>query len=1806
MSKVIEAALAKGFEHGFDQFVKAFSGPNVNQVMRGVQQTINKSFNTSTATTGAKALTKSLNGASQEAYNLSEALGRIGRLEKEVAAAQYRARSEERQASITARDRFNRDAQFRIETLKGENSRAASAAQGLAQQQVVSARYAGKQRVLVTQEVLRTIGRLEKALGATLAGTARTATSAISRTFSALGSALRRNNTEFTQGLSTSLNRRETIMRESFSNQEKIVRNSVIRQERQLNELRTAASRGVAGAVTGRGVGVGIGAVAGGAGLLGLLSAGFSRFSDLERINKQFLALTGNISDTNLLMEQVKQFAKETPFDLVGVADLAKGFLAIKTPVDQVLPRVQAIADAVALTGGGVDQLNGVQRALGQIVSAGRLQGDELNQLAENLPGLNIRQILADQLTNGDVPALIALQEAGELSADAVVNGLITGLATDERLKGASGDLAKTLGGRVANLKESFADFGAAIIGTVVVPLKAAVTITQTALQSMSDFIKGENLGPILTLVRDAAKGAAIGIAALGVAKGAAEAVKLLALSAKLLLSPFGLLVVGVGLVGAAISVLMGRSEPLRLAISKLGVYLEAIGNIIVALVQPALDAVTRFIDEKAIPAVTRFADYIGTHLLGALDATIAFVRNTAIPAIVGLAKVVGETAVTAFTFLTEKAKAFFGFVRPFIQPAIEGFHQLANAIGAAFGGDFSGLRDGAANAIAGVATTVATIAASVGEALLPVGQKVLGFFTKLSSPENVSKFAGAFLDVVEQIGFIIGNIISDPLVFKVAAGLAAAGVVLAFRLLKGFAEGIISNIPELASLIGDALGSALELAFDNIGKVILVGTALALAGPKLFRLFTAFGQGGGKAMVAGFGSSLSGLSLASAKAFFGGPNGFVSLAKTNGQTAAKEMIREFNRNNNLLTTGGQSAISKQGFFVSPKNLEDSRAAVVKLKNSLGEAGTKALELRNRMNENVAFIRGSAGVIRGIGDNFAHATATGATGFTRLRDTFKLVMTDLRAVASAQGTTIGQALGTALRSAASTAVAGVGGFLAGKSAGESGGNVGLTTLTAGLTGLAVGGPVVGAVAAGASLIGAAFGAAGAKAKEFKENVKQLASGLKDDLTNAVEKGAISLDKLKAGLIGFGDVAGLDSLAATFKDELGGDGVKALDAFGLSFADNLLPIIRQGGDLDVMKDKLRTAFLTAATSSAEFSDRFGDSASKIAGLISDLIKPGGGSSFEDLLTSITTLDGDNSIENLVRNNEPFVKDLINTSGDLTRAVEVTKGALEDLNSSSRVFGTGITPPKLTTSNIETSFDTVDARLKESTLLAELAYEQLNKVFNPSTGTQVVQAQAISTAANLGSQSQSIIDGGGTDSVKQANQVLNRDDLTKVINDALAGAGDGVVFDEASATAYVQPIIDAYLSAFNDPNVTAFVKADLEKNLPSLFPAFDNVKTSEAAKEMNERVNAYLKDHPSLVNVDPDVVGALEAGVQLRQGYVQAVEAGPAPKPPGIDKKKVKDDGKEAGSNMGTGFVEGITGKLAAVAAAAAALAQKATTTAKYNLKISSPSKVFREIGSNVGLSLALGVDDTAEEVTSKVADLVDKIVKAAKGGLSNAQSAMQQLGSQLFGAMTGSGGALNTGSALNAVKTGVVNAIQSVVTNFESQFGQLASIGSKIGEGGTPSASESNLFNELQAGGLFSLDPNSLLGGANLASLTSAFDAIAELGQTLLDQGNDAGTVADELNKQVAALVATATKLGFNSTDILALADALGLSTEALAEFVDQLKNVQTVEQTAPERQTLPNYITNKIYLPTGDPQAAAMAVANRQASWVFG
>lgn len=1856
IARLIEKALGDGADRGaaaMDRALNAGKGKAaVNKLAKDLNEALSKSSLKGIASMG-KELQSTLNNASKEAYNLTRALQLAGNEAKVIAANQYRARSIDRAAAITQREIISREAQQKLEVQRGANSRLAIEAQRAAQTQIIATRTAGKQRVALTQATLQTIGRLEKGLGVTIAGVARTMTSGISKAFSSITPLLRRNNNAFTEGLTPALRSRETIINNSFSRQERELRSSVLRQERQLTELRTITSKGVLGAVSGRGVGLGIAGIAGGIGIASLVSTGYQDAVNFgEQVNKNkvvfgefidaILAFTSQAPTALGATQAAALEATGTFGNLFRSLGLAGGQSAmLSVSLTQIATDLSSfnnvpVEDAfLALRSGLVGESEPL-RKFGIDVSDARLRHEAF------LLGIS------------DGKSVLTAAQKAQAAYSAIVK--------DSAL--AQGDFARTAneGANAARVRQASILQLVSSLERKFLPVITAANIAlgKTA-AGLTAFVEGK-VGPGLLIVRDALKGMAAGMLAVVAAKGAIEVVKLLAVTSKLLLTPMGAVLVAAGLLGAAISVLSTRSKPLHDAFVKLADKAGAVAAKVRDFFTPAVKAAMSFVTDTAIPAVISFADYVGTHLMSALTAAADFITKTVVPAVQNFAGTVRDDLTKAWAFVSEKADAFFQKVLPFLRPAIEGFKVLATAIGTAFGGDFSGLRNGAANALSGIGATVASIAATVAKALLPIGKQVLDFFAEVFSPPNLKKMAMAVLGFVEEVGRIIGSIVSDPLFIKAVLGIAAAAVIIGAKFIQGFAEGVIANLPKLVSMIGDGLLAGLGAVLSN-PEIILAAIAIGPLAARLFQRFRGVGESAGSGLSVGLRTK-----LADAGGFLSGLFGGSGSAAAKAKASLKKELDGINRE--ITALGGKKL--GFGFNLNDQSIVKARDALTKLKSGFTDAEIAGRKFRQSIEQGLTAVGGIVGglgkalggVAKLIAAPFKAVIDSGAlnqfgglgaksfltslkdglsSGASLIAQGLKGAWSALRTLAQEQGRSIGGVIGGAIGSAA---MIGLSAFVGGKAEGAAGGNGAFGALTAGLTGLALGGPVIGLASAGVSLIGTAIGHASREAKRFKELVKQVASALRDDLKKAAEDGTISIEKLTTGMVGIGDVSGLAAFRQTVKDALGADGIEALDKFGLTWETDLKPIFESGGDLDVIKQKMRDTFFSAAGSSDEFAARFGKNAGKVAQVLADIARPGGPTTIDDWVDAsaagFDTVEG--RFASAIKAQAGYLQGVLDTSGDLTKAADATKKALDDINASSRVFA------DFKPGTVVGSLDTVEKHVRAINDITLVANDQLDALFNQGvTPAALAQAKAISAAANLGQSLQSTATNGGMNQVTAANFTINKAELSKTIGDALRDAPAGTIVDDASARAYVQPIIDAYLSGITDPALAAQIKADLEKSLPALFPTFDNKKTADASAAEAQKISDYMTknfpavditkfdfntakaltdlgltvddvkqyvaDHPALAGVTFDeqaaaLVGSKMAGA-TQEGYAASQHPLPMPTPT-VDLTAAHTKGAGLGAAIANGTKDGIDAKIAVVVAKAVKMVNDSIDAAKFAARVRSPSRKFYEIGQFIGQGLANGIADTTQDVTSVVSKVVEDAIKAATEKAGGISTAMSTASAALFGALVGSGAGLNTTAPLTNAQAGITNAVQSLLSTVGSNAQTVWDVNAKKAKDLT--AADKNILGE----SAFSLNVNDVIGASNLQALTGAFDAIATLGQTLLAQGQDANTVAATLQRQVEDLIRTAVNLGFSQADVLALADSLGLSSDALAAFIQQLNDVQNAVPAATNPNRLPDvglmtpgvpiskhgqtrHVEVNVYPQTTDPSAIALGVANRLA-----
>jgi hypothetical protein len=472
-------------------------------------------------------------------------------------------------------------------------------------------------------------------------------------------------------------------------------------------------------------------------------------------------------------------------------------------------------------------------------------------------------------------------------------------------------------------------------------------------------------------------------------------------------------------------------------------------------------------------------------------------------------------------------------------------------------------------------------IAYAVGQALYPVGQKILTFFKDLFSGPNLKKYASAFLGLVEEIGRIIGTIVSSPAFLKAVAAIAAAAVIIGFRFVEGLARGIASNLPELVGMLRDGLVAGLKALWSN--PLILVSAiVLAPLAARLFSLFRNMGTGAGTGFTAGLKTAMTG-ARGGAAALFGGLSGAV----TSNALAANRAFRKEQQNliNQTRILGGDTSI------ISPRTMDEARAQLKRLGEGVTETQMKALRWRDTMQQAGIAVKG---VFSGLGqtlkaigpalaapirgyvaalkatDVYTGPGTSGAKAFAgafrsslsaskaQLVDGLRGSLSALENFAHSQGNSIGKQLALGVQRGATVALAAVGGFLAGKAEGASGGSGITSALTAGLVGASVGGPLVGAVAAGASVIGTAFGKAEHAAKVFKERMSEIGSTVRGDLEAALKSGKIAVLDFKSAFSLKGDEGLTDEITSLLKT----DTKQALQDAGVS-AQELMAAFREG-------------------------------------------------------------------------------------------------------------------------------------------------------------------------------------------------------------------------------------------------------------------------------------------------------------------------------------------------------------------------------------------------------------------------------------------------------------------------------------------------------------------------------------------------------------------------------------------------------------------------------------------------------------------
>lgn len=189
--------------------------------------------------------------------------------------------------------------------------------------------------------------------------------------------------------------------------------------------------------------------------LIGLLQQGAAAWLDyaskLEQTKIAFTSLLGSGEKANKLLQEIQQFAKSTPFEFAGLAQVAQRFVGVNVEASKVIPLMRDIGNIVAATGETTqERLSGVANAISQSISKQKASAEEMEQLAEK--GIPAWNLLAEAL--GKPQAEVRkLAEQGKISSDVMIAALQK--ISREKYGDAMEKQSKTFAGAMSNIKDS-------------------------------------------------------------------------------------------------------------------------------------------------------------------------------------------------------------------------------------------------------------------------------------------------------------------------------------------------------------------------------------------------------------------------------------------------------------------------------------------------------------------------------------------------------------------------------------------------------------------------------------------------------------------------------------------------------------------------------------------------------------------------------------------------------------------------------------------------------------------------------------------------------------------------------------------------------------------------------------------------------------------------------------------------------------------------------------------------------------------------------------------------------------------------------------------------------------------------------------------------------------------------------------------------------------------------------------------------------------------------------------------------------
>ena len=218
----------------------------------------------------------------------------------------------------------------------------------------------------------------------------------------------------------------------------------------------------------------------------------FIQSAELETQRKSLEVLTGSLTKTNSIIQELQAFGSVTPFTSSELIEQTKRLKAFGFQTDELVDTTKRLANVAGATGA---DLEGIATAFGQIRAKGKLQQEENLQLLER--GVDITTELKN-ITGLQGEAFEKAQRQGKIGADLVNQALINLTNEGGAFFGGATAQATTLNGKLSTLVDSVQNL-ARTLGEVLGPaFKTILDIATKTVQAIDNVFKRfQNIGEI-------------------------------------------------------------------------------------------------------------------------------------------------------------------------------------------------------------------------------------------------------------------------------------------------------------------------------------------------------------------------------------------------------------------------------------------------------------------------------------------------------------------------------------------------------------------------------------------------------------------------------------------------------------------------------------------------------------------------------------------------------------------------------------------------------------------------------------------------------------------------------------------------------------------------------------------------------------------------------------------------------------------------------------------------------------------------------------------------------------------------------------------------------------------------------------------------------------------------------------------------------------------------------------------------------------------------------------------------------------